>query len=196
MPLSQRPYGVSNSPPSGLFAQTINVPGVQGTPLPATMINPGAVEAILANPATTSPTPLICAIPNDTIPERLPFKIYASGVIGVGALTVTSIISLYSGASFTLANNKLLKASSAITPTDLAFPWFLDGTAIYDSASGLMHGSVGFQIDNQLVAAAAFTNAVTGINNDFSPVAQLCLSVKFSAANVQNIFTVSAFSAG
>jgi hypothetical protein len=195
MPLSQRPYGVSNTPPSGLMAQTLNSPAIQGNPLPSTIVNPGIVETVFANPVILN-TALILSVPNDTLMEALPWKIYASGSMAVGALTVTAQIGLYAGTSLTVGLNKLLKKATAVTPTDLIFPWFLDGTAIYDSRSGLLHGSVGFQIDNQLVAAAAFNNAVTLVNNDNSPVVSLVLTVQFGTANANNSCTVTAFSAG
>ena len=195
MALSQRPYGVSPGPPTGLLAQTLNVPAVQGNVFPSSLVNPVA-EAIFANPALGAPTALIAALPNDTNLEQIPLKLYASGVCTVNALTTTVTIGLYGGSSLTLASDIALKNSGAITPLHLKFPWFLDGSFIYDSQSGLLQGSAAFQLDGQLVAAAAWTLPITNVNNDNSPVATFVLSGKVGASNPQNLLTVSAFSLG
>ena len=197
MALSQRPYGPSSGIPSGLNATTENNVTVNNSALPATIggTAAGTTETVVPNGATSS-VALVAAIPGKSGLEQIPFKIQASGYCKVNATTTTFTIKLYSGTSLTVASNTLLKSSGAITPNETSFPWFLEGTAIYDSNSGRMGGIITFCIDNQLVATAAFANVVASISDSNNPVLSFALTGTFSASNAANLLSVQAFSVG
>lgn len=201
MSLNQRPYGPGNQAPSGLSAQNLNVQAQQSSVFPATVSGSGTTETVVLNPslaaaAPAGPQPLIASIENNTNLDQIPFEICASGTCVVSATSTTLTIKLYSGTSATVGSDTLLKTSGAITPTAVKFPWWMQGKAQFDSASGLMHGTCKFVIDNQIVAETAWAATISAILNSNSPVCNFLLSSTFSASNAANIFTVAAFSVG
>jgi hypothetical protein len=174
--------------------------------LPAVLIgNTTAEQIILSASATplpvlggTVPTflPLVVSIPSGSVLEQQEWSGSASGYIAVvaaGASTVTA--KLYSGTSATPGSNTLLATSGAVAyaaPSTGPFIISIE-KAIYDSVSGKLNGVAEMLINGSLVARAAFSTVVTGINNTNNPVLNLCLSFTFSVANAANKVNVQTF---
>lgn len=189
---SSRNYGPTGAPGSAL---AINTPGAAGAPLPAQLVANTVNEQVVLNPsfAAALAVALSVAIPANSQLEQRPFEVVASGYIAAGAIaTVTA--KLYSGNSSTPGNNTLLGSSGAINYAAIGkAPYWVRARGIYDSVSGKLTGTIQFFINGTLVAEAAFTNTVAGVNGQNNPVASFSLSFQFSVANAGNLVNVQEF---
>lgn len=174
--------------------------------LPAVLLgNTVAEQIVLSAVATPTPVaggtvqtflPLIVSIPSGGVLEQQEWSASASGYIAnaaAGASTVT--VKLFSGTSAVPANNTLLATSGAVAYAAPATgPYIVSiEKAIYDSVSGKLNGVAEFLVNGTLIARAAFSSTVTGINNNNNPVLNLCLSFTFSVAAAANKVNVQTF---
>jgi hypothetical protein len=187
---STRLYGPSIATPLPATPLSLNVQAGSGiVPLPATLVaNTVTTEQMVLNPA--QPTlPLLVQIPSGTELEQRSFGLEITGFIKTtGTANVT--VKVYSGTSATPGSNTLLVSSGAIAQNSATAPFRVKGDMIFDSVSGKLTGSIGFLINNTLVAATAISNVVTGINYKNNPVASFGLSATFSAGFAGNAITV------
>lgn len=186
---STRTYGPTGAPGSAL---SINTPGATGAPLPAQLAADVTTEQVVLNPSfpASSKVALVVEIPANSELEQRPFEISASGYIKAGAAgNVTA--KLYSGNSATPGDNTSLGSSSTVAYAAAGTsPFWIKARGIYDSVSGKLSGTTQFFINGSLVAEAASTNTVTGVNGQNNPVAQFCISFTFSVANAANLVNV------
>jgi hypothetical protein len=163
--------------------------------LPAQLSANVNTEQVLLNPsfAAALAVALSVNIPSTSQLEQRPFEITASGYIAAGAAgNVTA--KLYSGNSSTVANDTVLGSSGAIAYGAVGkAPFWVKARGVYDSVSGKMSGTIQFFINGTLVAEAAWTNTITGVNGQNNPVASFCLSFQFSVANAANLVNVQDF---
>jgi hypothetical protein len=101
-----------------------------------------------------------------------PFKVQAWGTATTGA-SETLTLKLYqvpgaivsAGTSATLANDHVVKASSARTIATSTAPFYVEGLFQYESVSQRLVGNVSFEINGLLDVAAAST-IITGLLGD------------------------------
>ena len=145
---------------------------------------------MILNPASST-LPLQLQIPPSGPLEQRPFDVVASGYLNIGTSS-TFTLKFYSGTSTTVGSDTLLSSSGAITGFAGKAPFYMRATLIYDSVSGKLQGSVKFMINNTLVAEAAVSNVVTGVNNNNLPVLNFLLSCTFGTAGTQ-VVTLQSF---
>lgn len=167
-----------------------------GNSLPAALAIAAVTESILNNPVPT-PNPLLpgvvtlpltLVIPSNSILEKRIFEIAASGTITtLAASTVTmkmySVPSaiLIAGTQGTLGNDTQIATSGAVTQNTATVPFAMRATScVFDSTSGKLSGKVEFLINNTIVAAAAFTAIITGVNDGNDPVVGFLLTFTMS----------------
>lgn len=175
----------ATSPP-GLVST--NVAATNAASLPALQTVLTTTETVIVDPAVAGvATALILTIPPGGPCEQEEFAVVASGYLNIGTSS-TVTIKLYSGTSTTVGSDTLLGTSGAITAFAGKAPWKLLARLIYDSVSGKMNGTIQFVVNNSLVAEAAVSNVVTGINNTtFNGVVNFVLSVTFATSGTQVI---------
>ena len=179
---STRLYGVTRASNINIAAQTS---GALAAILPALQTILGTTETVIADPGILT-NALIVAIEPGGPCEQEEFQLLASGYFNLGTSS-TVTLRLYSGTSLTPGSNTLLKSSGASSAFSGKAPWKLKAILLYDSVSGQLTGTVEFLINNVVVAAAAVTNVVTGVNNANNPVLSFVISVQFSTAGTQVI---------
>jgi hypothetical protein len=187
---STRLYGPSIATPLPATPLSLNVQAGSGVvPLPATLTaNTVTTEQMVLNPA--QPTlPLLVQIPSGTELEQRKFIVQATGFIKTAG-TANVTLKLYSGTSATPGSNMLLASSGAVAQNSASAPYWIEGNFVFDSVSGKLTGTVGFSINNTLVASVAVSNVVTGINYKNNPVASFGVSGTFSAGFVGNALVV------
>lgn len=179
---------VSSNPP-GLVTQ--NVAATNNSSLPAVQTLLTTAEAVIVDPANTA-VALILTIPPGGPCEQEYFEVSASGILNLGTSSTTTI-KLYSGTSKTAASNTLLGTSGAVTAFSGKSNYWMRARLIYDSVSGEMNGTVGFMVNNVLVADAAVSNVVTGISNlTVAGVVNFVLTFTFASSGTQ-VVTVKDF---
>jgi hypothetical protein len=187
---SNRSYGATLAPSAPAIPINTVTTGIPT--LPATIIGNVTTEQPILSPG--SPMPLTILIPPGTPLEQRTFEIQASGQLKTNAATNVTI-KLYSGSSATLGSDVLVGSSGAVAQTG-AVPWFLRGSAVYDSVSGKMTGILKFVVNNAITAEAPFTAILTGISNANAlgqAVASFLLTATFSVASPLNFLTVQEF---
>jgi hypothetical protein len=191
---STRLYGPSiatPSPASGVPA--INVQAAKGVvPLPATLTTgTSTAEAMVPNPATPT-LPLLVQVPSNSSLEQRVWEFESSGYIVTGGTTNVTL-KLYSGTSLTPGSNTLMGSSGTVAQNSAKAPYWVHAKAVYDSVSGKIGGSVDFMINNTMVAAVAFSSALSAILDTNNPVLSLGISITCSggfstnAINVQDL---------
>lgn len=137
--------------------------------------------------------------------EQKRFYVRASGYV-TGGTTTNVTVTLYAVAGPNIPANPLtagswtvLGASTARAVNSSTAPWFYEAALVFDSVSGKLHGTFTDVINNNLDAAAALSNVVTGINGSTSaslgvePPIIFVVGITFSAANAGNIGNLGDF---
>ena len=188
---SNRLYGPTPAPGA---AGTIglNTQGGIAAVLPATQTLLTTAEAVIVNPSLPT-VPLQVNIPQNSPLEGKPFLLVGSGVLNFGTSS-TATLKVYSGTSLTPGSNTQLATSGAITGFAGKVPFNFELKLQFDSISGKLNGSFKFMVNNTLVAEAALSNVVTGLNNNPSivsappvSVASFCLSLTCGTGGTQVI---------
>jgi len=132
------------------------------------------VLALASNPLTAC----TLALPGKGALDGRSFTVRAEGSAFVAAGTTTVNATLLGATSIpatplTAANWTTIKALTATAvATAVYVPWWLEARLIYDSNGGALQGTVSGMINNTLIAVAAITNQLTGINGTNVPITQ------------------------
>lgn len=149
-----------------------------------------------------SNTVLACtlAVPGKLVLEGKKFRIRAEGnvLVAVGTTTVKPQLlaaNLIPASPLLIASWTALSAGAAVACPTTGCPWFAECDLIFDSVSGLMHGTWDQVVNNTWSAPAAITGIITGINSTnltvtqgvtpvptADPVVQLAIGITYSAA--------------
>lgn len=178
------------------------IPPNQRTPyanlLPFNFSLPVSGETVVTNPAVTTPGtpyPLLATVPASSLVEGEPFDFLASGLVslaGTGASTVN--FALYYGNSMTLANNTLLRRLGNSTLTGPGkWPFYLRGTLLADSTSGLLCGTVKGLVGANFIAEGGITNVPSGANFRNDPVLNFLLTATLGQSNAANFIRLYTF---
>ena len=175
---------------------------------PAAQITGTVTTAQVAALASNPLLPLTVAVPGKGVLDGRMFIVRAEGSAFVAAGTTTVNATLLGGNAIpatplTAANWTTIKALTATAIATASYaPWYLEGRLIYDSNGGLLQGTVKGMINNTLIAEAAITNQLTGINGMNVPISQagtlvqpadpvayfaLALTFGTSGANIGNV---------
>jgi hypothetical protein len=164
-------------------------------------INAANPQALASSPTSLQPSStsvLEVDIPVNSALEQKRFQLLASGEITTGASSTVTLKAYASvGATVfpsTPPSGGLLGSSGAVTQNSAKSPFWISADLIFDSISGTLTGTIGFLVNNTLVATAAISNVLTGINNNPAsnpigtpnPVLRFALTVQFSAGNATN----------
>jgi hypothetical protein len=138
--------------------------------------NAAVTTAQIFSLASNSVQACSIGLPGKLVLESKRFTVRAEGNAQVAAGTTTGNITLLGSltlpaAPLVPANWTTIKAGTAAAIAGLACPWWLQADLIFDSISGLLHGTVQL-IANTLTATAAITGVLTGINGTNLPVTQ------------------------
>lgn len=166
-----------------------------GAALPVLQLITGTAETQILS-AVTSPTqlPLAVDIPANSILEQQEWSGNASGYIVAGAATGTVTAKLYAGKSATIGSNTLLATSGAVAQVSSTAPFIISiEKAIFDTVSGKLSGVAEILLNNTLVARAAFSNIVTGLNKANNPILSLSLTFTFSVAAATTAVSIANF---
>jgi hypothetical protein len=122
---------------------------------------------------------LACTIslPGKLAIEGKKFRVRAEGNVltAVGTTTVKPqiLVGLVIPASpLVIGSWTALSAGAAVACPVTGCPWFAEADLIYDSVSGLMHGTSDQLVNNTFAALAAITGVLTGLNGTNVPVVQ------------------------
>lgn len=173
----------------------LNVQANGAATLPVLQSIGGTTETVIANPQNAA-VALVVPLPPNQFEQQL-FNVVATGYIATGNTTNVTL-KLYSGSSLTVGSNVLLGTSGAIAQNTSKAPFFIKAELIYDSVSGKLDGVVQIFVNHTLVASAAISNTITGVNNANDPVANFVLSLTSSAADATHLTTINVqtFTAG
>lgn len=159
--------------------------------VPATLVVITATEEPVLNPTdSTGLTPLMVIIPAGSLLEKQAFEILASGTLTMTSGTGGATIKLYavpsavinSKTAATLANSTAVGTTGAIVTTAVAAPFVLRArNCIYDTTSGKLCGQMEALVNDTIVASAAFSTVLTGVNGQTDPVVGFLLSLTASA---------------
>jgi hypothetical protein len=129
-------------------------------------------------PLTSNPL-LACSLsaPGKLVLEGKKFRVRAEGNVltAVGTTTVKPqlLVGLVIPASpLVIGSWTALAAGAAVAVPTTGCPWFTEADLIFDSVSGLMHGTSDQLVNNTFAALAAITGVLTGINSTNLPVVQ------------------------
>lgn len=190
---STRLYGPSiatPSPASGVPA--INVQAATGIiPLPATLTTgTSTAEALVPNPATPT-KPLLVQVPASSGLEQRVFELEGTGYIVTGGTTNVTLKTYAAlGASALTTSSTALGSSGAVAQNSAKAPFWISAKLIYDSVSGKLTGTIGYLINNTLVATAAVGAVLTGITDIANPVLSFGFSLTCSGGFAANEIVV------
>src|ERR1700761_1209162 len=157
--------------------------------IPATQGANLTTEQIILNAITGQP--LLLTIPSDSQIEGQAWDMEWSGRFVTGA-TMTATFKLYYGNSATPGSNTLLGTTGAVNQNSATSPFILRArNCIFDSVSGKLEGIFEALVNGTIVAAAAFSTILTGLNGQNDPVVSFCLSLQLSVANAANQVVVT-----
>jgi hypothetical protein len=129
--------------------------------------------------ALTSSPLLACTLsaPGKLVLEAKKFRVRAEGNVltAVGTTTVKPQILaalVIPGSPLVIGSWTALSAGAAVACPVAGSPWFAEADLIFDSVSGLMHGTTDQLVNNTFAALAAITGIITGINSTNLPVVQ------------------------
>lgn len=196
MGIYDRPQGPVVPAANSANQPALNIQAAIAAQLPAQLVLTAVAETVVPSPNAATQA-LIIQLNPDTANEQAILVLAASGYVKTTAAgTIT--IKLYSGTSLTVGSDTLLGSSGAITQNSATAPFMLIAHLVYDSVSGKLQGSIRFVVNNTLVAEAAVSTVVTGINNANNPVASFLLSVTSSGAagGTPTTVNVAKFSVG
>lgn len=186
---TNRIYGPTPAPGAAGSQPSLNASGVIAAVLPAVQtLNSTTTETVIVNPSLPT-TALVVSIPPQSPLEGRRFFLESSGYLNFGTSS-SATLKVYAGSSTTVGNNTLLGSSGAITAFAGKVPYSFSLEGNFDSVSGKFQGTIEFVVNNTLVAKAALSNVVTGINNartDGQPVISFCFSLTCGVAGVQVI---------
>jgi hypothetical protein len=188
---SNRSYGPTVAP--GVAPPAINTVQTAVAALPATLGAAVTTEQVLMNPGFPT-VPLTALIPPGTVLEQRQFEIHASGIAKIGAAGNLTL-KLYAGQSATLGNDVVIASTGAVAMT-VSVPFLMVARAVFDSVTGKLSGVVKWLVNNVIVAEAAFTSIITGINNApalGTAAASFLLTGTFSVANAGSGLVVQEF---
>ena len=142
--------------------------------------NPANAAVATAQVFSLASNPLLaCAIgvPGKLALESKRFSVRAEGNAQVAAGATTANITLLGAlalptAPLTAANWTVIKAGTAAAIATLACPWWMQADLIFDSLSGLVHGTFGQLMANTITATAAVGGVLTGVNGTNLPQVQ------------------------
>jgi len=180
MSLWQRPNGPASIAASPSNQSGLNQQAVLASIVPGTLVLTGTVETVVPHPQNPA-IPYICAVAPNEGNEAVPFDVVASGYVTT-TVAGTVTLKIYSGTSFTVANDKLLGASAAVTQNNASAPFEIHLHLLYDSVSGQLTGYVEGLVNNTLITKAAISNVISGVKDTSNPVVNLLLSATSSAA--------------
>lgn len=132
--------------------------------------------------------------------EGRTWEIRAAGNLYAHGSSPTANVVLQSGKSLTATSNTSIatlgSAQSVTTATN--FPWAVSALVQGTTASGILQGKFQIVIDNTLSAAAALSNALTGLvfSPGVNPVIQLVAGVTFSVSDALSVATLTEFMYG
>lgn len=177
---------------------------------PANQMTATGVFSFVSNNA------LACTVtaPGKSILESKRFRVRAEGnclmAVGTTTLKPQILAGLTLPASpLVIANwTAALTAGVAVACPTTGCPWWAECDLIFDSVSGLMHGTFNQVVNNSFTASAAISGVLTGINSTNAPVVQsgttvgvsdpvvyFALGMTFSAAGA-NICNLTNFELG
>jgi len=105
------------------------------------------------------------------------FRVRAEGNLLTAVGTTTAKPQLLVAATLpssplVIGNWTAIAAGAGVASPTTGCPWWAEATLIYDSISGLMHGTYAQLVNNTYAAPAAITGVLTGINGTNAPVTQ------------------------
>jgi hypothetical protein len=142
--------------------------------------NPANAAVATAQVFSLASNPLLActlAVPGKLALESKRFFVRAEGNAQVAAGTTTGNITLLGAlalptAPLTAANWTVIKAGTAAAIATLGCPWWMQADLIFDSTSGLVHGTFGQLMANTITATAAVSGVLTGVNGTNLPQVQ------------------------
>jgi hypothetical protein len=146
---------------------------------PANNLSATGVFSLVSNPLL----PALNYAPGKLAIEAKRFRVRAEGyaLMAVGTTTYKPQIlaGLVTPASpLVIGSWTALAAGSAVAVPTTGCPWWLDAELIFDSVSGLLHGTISQLINNTFTTAAALTGILTGLNGTNAPVLQGATTVQ------------------
>ena len=140
---------------------------------PANPLTATGVFALTSNPLQ----PCTVYAPGKLAIEAKKFRVRAEGNVltAVGTTTVKPqiLVGLVAPASpLVIGSWTALAAGAAVACPVAGSPWFVEADLIFDSVSGLMHGTSDQLVNNTFAALAAITGVLTGINGTNGAVVQ------------------------
>jgi hypothetical protein len=128
-------------------------------------VTTGQIFALTSNPA------LACslALGGKGSLEGRRFRVRAEGWLytAVGTTTAKPQIvaaNLLPASPLVIGNWTALTAGAGVASPTTGCPWWAEADLIYDSQSGLMHGTYSQCVNNTFATAAAITGVLTGLN--------------------------------
>lgn len=140
---------------------------------PSNALSATGVVALTSNPL------LACTIsaPGKLVLEGKRFRVRAEGNVLTAVGTTTVKPQILAGLvipanPLTIGSWTALAAGAGVACPTTGCPWWAEADLIFDSVSGLMHGTYSQCVNNTFATAAAITGVVTGINSTNVPVVQ------------------------
>ena len=168
-----------------------------GSSIPAQQAITGTAETQILNQILSTPTvpvPLFVAIPPTSFLSGKAWSARISGVIANLGAAATATIRVFVGKSSVIANNTAIGTTGAVAQAASTAPFTIAlEDCVYDPTSGKLVGTMRALVNNTIVATAAFSTVVTGINNNNDPVLALSLAATLSVANAGNFVSLTEF---
>jgi hypothetical protein len=138
--------------------------------------------------------PTLLAIPGSFRSDQRQFVVRPTGFIYAAADTNVTL-NLYAGSDPVAANNTLIASTGALAVTAASggVPFWLEAKGIFDSIAGNLYGQQSAQVGANIVANAALSNVLAGLNGKTEPVFYMSLFAQFSVANAGTYINLKQF---
>ncbi len=174
-------YGPLTGAAQSAQMTALNVQQQGNAILPTAFSVTSATEAVIPNPQNLAAALIVPLPPDQSQNEKTPIDFVVSGELKT--LSSTNVtLKVYSGTSTTVGSDTAIGTSGAISQNTLTAPFEFHFHFVLDSTSGTIGGWFEGFINNTLIARAAISSVLSGLNNANNPVMNLLLSLTSSGA--------------